>query len=369
MLRAYTESIKPRIYERKKSKIKGVKGWDIDNLYPYHIENLINQSGTAKSATTLYKRFLKGNGFSQGDVLVNETQTLDQLYDLVLRDYTRFKGFSLHISYDLLGGIKEIKHVPFKYVRFTEDESQVVVYDNWDLSKKRKIEKENFLYFDFYEPKNALESLENGSKGQILYYSNDGYNTYPLSCVDAVVEDVLADYETKIFKLKNLQNGFMLKGIFVYPEQESQSEGVFDKEEGVRKELKKFQGSDGSQTMALEYSGDIENLPVKYLPVQSNSNDKAFEYTEKSVRKSIIKHFNQPATLHSDQEGGLFGKDQYLEAYEIYNNFTHDDRMSLQSQFNALFPMMGMNEDEIEVLNFRTYDTNTRETEGIQENN
>lgn len=369
MIRAYTDSIEPRIYERKKARIKGVKSWDIDNLYPYHIENLNNQSGTAKSATTLYKRFLKGNGFSQGDSLVNENQNLDQLFDLVLRDYSRFKGFALHISYDLLGGIKEVQHIPFKFVRFTEDESQVIVYDNWDLSKKRKIEKENFLYFDFYEPENALESLNNGSKGQVLYYSNDGTKNYPLASIDAVVEDVLADYETKIFKLKNLQNGFMLKGIFVYPEQESQSEGVLDNQEGIRGELKKFQGADGAQTMGMPYSGDIENLPVKYLPVQSNSNDKAFEYTEKSVRKSIIQHFNQPSTLHSEQEGGLFGKDQFLEAYEIYNNFTHDDRMSLQSQFNALFPLMGLNEDEIEVLTFRTYDTNIRETERVSEDN
>jgi len=365
MIRAYCDEIKPRIYSRKKNKIRGVYSWDIDNLYPQHIEHLINESSTSKSCVTMFKKFLKGNGFSQGETFVNDSQTLNQVLDLSVRDYSKFKGFALYIGYDLLGRIANIKHIPFKYVRFNDEKTKIIVYDNWDKSQSNRIDKDDFLYFDFYEPEKALESQQNGSMGQVLYYSNDGTKTYPLSSIDPVIEDAVSDYETKIFKLKNLQNSFMLKGIFVYPEQESDDEAWETQDGAVQKELKKFQGSEGSQTMSLAYSGDMENVPAKYIPVQSKQNDKAFEYTESSVRGSIIRNFNQPKTLHSEQEGGLFGRDQYIEAYEVYNNITHDDRMNINGQYNLLFPLMGLQPDEIEVLTFRSYDTVNRRSERI----
>lgn len=361
----HTIGLEPRVKKVRQSRIKGVQHYDSDNLYPQNIENIINQSVTTKSAVRLFKSFIKGNGFeSQGDIKINETQTLNQLLTDVLRDYSQHYGFAIYFGFDLLGNLVNPVRVPFKYCRISDDDKKVVVYDNWDRRKGR-IDKDKFKKYDFFDPLSTEESHKRGSRGQILYFSNDGFKTYPLSPIDACLEDSLSEYECKIFKLSNAKNSFMAKGVLEIGEISGDSDSIEDNNFHFKRELEKTKGVDGKQMLIA--SREASETPIKFHKFDIDNNDKVFSYTEESVSKSIIRAFSQPDLLHSLHTGGGIGTQNYIDAYNMYNNFTHDDRSNVNDIFNVFLPMIGLKTDTITPLEFKLFhDTKPRDTKEIQ---
>lgn len=323
-----------------------IKGYDGDNCYPQRMQDFISASPTAKQAVGLYAKYIRGNGFQDKTFYKTVINRLGLTPDKLLRrlsmDYAQMQGLAVHINYNALFQKTEINFVPFEHCRLCDPNSEysgmIALHPDWSKrNKKTKISLETIDFIDSYnpDPEVILSQVEKAGgwekyKGQIFWLSAE-FESYPLSSIDAVLESVKAEIQSDKTTIQNLRNNFSAKTIYI-------TKGVFETEE-ERTEFKdgvlgKFMGSDGDGLMLVELETEEEKPEI--ISVQSNLNDKLFEYTDSKVLRKIIRHFNQPAILHSITDGGYFNQQQLQDAMAYYNLVTTDERLIIEEVFTEI---------------------------------
>lgn len=334
----------------KTSKTEGILSYDVDNAYPQRINNLINASGQAKSCTRLFAKFIIGGGFYDPTFYkakINKRGlTPDKLQRRVAADYSAHYGFAIHVNYNLMFQITEVNYVPHEFCRLTDPESEgytgkIAVYDDWAREKRKSIAKDKIDYIDRFNPNpdvlfSQIEKaggIEN-YKGQILWWLPNE-DCYPLAPVDAVIEDVRTDAGTKEFRERSVTTSFMPSHIVEYPFEFESEEERQEETEG----WKKMQGTKNSNKIILIENKDAKDKPVRIHKIDLQNNDKIFEWTDSTAKKSIVQQFLQPAILLNIQDGSgiTFSNDNITQAYTYYNNITQDDRLIIEEAFKEIF--------------------------------
>jgi hypothetical protein len=340
-------SVTPRV-SIKDNKVDHIQNYDSDNNYPGRILDIIKASGTATSCTNLYSKFINGNGFKDQKfwkARVNRKGiTVDKLLRATSKDYSKFKGFAIHVNYNALFQVNEVSYVPFDHCRLgiPDDNgyvSKIALYDDWDCKRGVKVNKDRIDFVNVWNPSpevilaqiNAAEGLEN-YKGQIFWYSNED-DSYPLASIDPVIEDCITDTGIKKFRQTNIEKGFFGNTVFEYPyEFESEEEREQEKEN-----LKTFQGAEGTRIMMVENKNSAEN-PLKITKIDSGDSDKMFSVTNRTVKDSIIENFTQPPVLLGVAISGKLGTaDEIRDAYLFYNSVTSDERRVFEEIFTEIF--------------------------------
>lgn len=340
--KSLTVEIEPRIAV-KKNTVFGIQNYDSDNAYPQNIEELIASSGTATSCTEKLATFIKGEGLKDPNFykakINRKGNTVDQLQSLVANDGSTFNGFAIHVNFNLNGKCVEANIIPWPHVRFTWEDEQgcfkVAVYDDWNRVKRNTINRKKIDYFDLYNPALAVQSMiELGAanyKGQVYLYTNRP-NTYPLSTIDAVREDVVTDAEIKLFKSRNITTNFMASHVFTFV-------GVTEEKQQLKKveELKRFQGAKKGGKIFVNFLAKKEEAPI-IDPVVTNNMDKAYQYTEESTQDNIRQRFNIPSILIGKETAGkLGGSAEVINAIKMYNAHTKNWRMVVEQAFKEIF--------------------------------
>ena len=358
----------PRI---KKVNVKNlmVQGYDVDNAYPQRIMELVNASPTAKQAVAIYAKFMAGEGFANLDFYKLEVNskghTADDLLSRICSDMAPFRGFALHINWNAAFQVDSVFYVPFENVRkgIEEKAGFYAVHDDW----KGKVKKEEIEFHYPFNPDPEIIQAQvdaaggwDNYTGQLFYYSAD-YEAYPLASCDAVIESMQAEIASDRTTTANLKNNFSLKTVFV-------NKGKFDTEDERSQfidGLKAFVGPDGEQIMVAECESDADKPEL--LAVQSSLNDKLFEYTDEKVLRKIIRHYNQPAILHSITDGGYFNQQQLQDAMNYYNGIVRNERLLLERVFTKIFSLFReqVTQDySIKALSYFTNGSNTTNNEG-----
>ncbi len=340
----------PRLLEVD-GKSLGIRPYDIDNGYPQRMQNLYNASSSAKMAANLCARYILGNGFENLDfynVVIGKHKGLDVTPDSLLRvlapDKAKFKGFGIHINYNALYEVDTVKYVPFEQIREGEGEETAGkwgVYKSWWSSKKggKGIRKDSVTWIDGYNPDPGVIEQQVQAvggwvnyNGQLFYYSDEA--GYPLATIDQVLDDVEAEIASAKTRKNNLKNNFQLKQIYIIKGQVQDDE----QDEIEAKKVKDFMGPDGSPVMVV-FSEREDGMDVPDVkPVTANVDDKAFAYTDQTVRAAIYQAFGQPAILHSDYQGtNGYNEGQLPQSMEYYINFTEPDRIVFETTFREIF--------------------------------
>jgi hypothetical protein len=332
----------------KDNKVDGIQNYDSDNNYPGRILDIIKASGTATSCTNLYAKFLNGKGFNDKNFWKSRVNrkgvTVDKLLRATTGDYSKFKGYALHINYNALFQVNEVSYVPFDHCRLkiSDDQgyvSKIAVYDDWECKREKKVNKDKIHFIDVYnpDPDVILSHIEKAGgiqkyKGQIFWRSSD-LDSYPLSSIDAVIEDVLTDTGIKETRRYNVSKNFMAAHIFEYPKEfESDDERQIEKDN-----LKTFQGPEGTRIMMYENSTNQEK-GLKITKLESNDTDKMFQVTNRTCKDSIIEIFTQPPILLGVQVAGKLGSAQEIkDAYIFYNSVTSDERRMFEEDYTEIF--------------------------------
>ncbi|PRY51528.1 hypothetical protein B0I27_107114 [Arcticibacter pallidicorallinus] len=334
----------PRIVKKVDVKNLKVKGYDSDNAYPQRIIGLVDASPTTKQAIGIYTKFIVGGGFVDEKFYKTKINrrglTPDDLLSRVGSDLARHRGYAAHINWNALYEVDTVYYTPFENVREglegTEYEGMFATYDNWD-GTNGKMKKDDIVWtFPFNSDPSVIEQqVERAGgwdnyKGQTYYFSYD-FEVYPLASCDAIIESMLSEIASDRTTTTNLRNNFSLKTIFV-------NIGEFedeDERDEFKTNMKKFVGPDGEQVMIAE-ANDKEKVP-QLIKVESMINDKLFQYTDEKVVRKIIRHYFQPAILHSVTDGGFFNKEQMQDAMDYYNGITRDERVKMEKFFEEVF--------------------------------
>jgi hypothetical protein len=330
-------------------KSEKVYAYDYDNAYPQRIYDLVNASGTAKQGWSKFAKFVMGNGvvdIALSKKIVNRYGvTVDKLMRAAINDYCLYYGFSVHVSYNALGEIIAYSYLPFEFCRLSFD-GTIAVYDNWDKRKLKdggKYTAADIKRFTRFNPGKVLEEIDSmpgdtiqekmaNYPGQVFWYSSAGFETYPLSPFDSVLEDIETDAEIKIGKLKNVRTNFMSPHMVKY-------RGKFENEKTKAEfmsSLEMFQGNENlGNLMLVEVEDGQADFSVE--PFSIHDFDKTWEHTERSVQENIIRVLQQPQVLSTMAVAGKLGTSSEIdEAKAFYNDVTADDRLVIEEEFTRL---------------------------------
>jgi hypothetical protein len=343
-------------------KTIGIYKNGFDNLYSERVMRVINNSATAKPSAKLFRKYIVGKGL--GDTLNSFVFNKDKqlsLWNAILNigdSYSYHAGCFVHVNYNLEGKIISGDVLPFEDCRIGKADDKkysgkIIVYDNWDGSKGT-IDKKKFHVIDVFNPnkKVVLSQIEKAGdienyKGQIFYYNP--YNLiYPLSPIDNVINDADSEYMSSVFKNRSLRKGFFGKKILITPPMVDDNLRVDDtalptealvekrnqisERDAFNKNLKKFIGADeidGLFHMELDLDGDDIEKELKFIDVETNINDKLFEYTEKSTANNIRKAYNNiPSILIENSDNSVFGQsgEMLKQAKVFYQEQTEEER-------------------------------------------
>jgi hypothetical protein len=97
-----------------------------------------------------------------------------------------------------------------------------------------------------------------------------------------------------------------------------------------------LQGDEQAGKMLYANIESEEEMP-EWIPFETNNYDRQFEVTQKTVKDSIGRAFNQPPILRCEDVGSNFGANAMKNAYNFYNSHTETERMIVQRYFQKLF--------------------------------
>lgn len=338
----------------------GIKSYDADNLYPQNVRKIVLNSKTGSGCMSRYISFLEGNGITNpvlSAMKVNRNgQTLDAIHSLCAADLGFHGGFALQVNYNLLCQIVEINHVPFENVRLAEPDSEgnvseVYIHPDWSGRMTRngkvvQVNKDNCDIVKVFNPKPevvAAQIIAAGGvehyKGQVYYYSRDGYMTYPLSKCDAVLRDMSTDEGLTNVSHRNVRNNFLPAGMLSHFRQNTPIKPD-DHIEGEPKEemvdyfdMVKGLMTDENCCKVAEVTIEDENEVPKFTEFQAHNYDKDFTVTSDSVMEAIYAAFEQEVFL-CIRKGKLgFSGDVINDAENHYSRCVRNEQRMLTNAY------------------------------------
>lgn len=326
------------------NKSLGIVNYDIDNLYPQRLNDIVNNSGTAVTCLRMYSKYVMGGGAKDETFYKAKVNskglTVDKLIRKIVWSKGKFNGVAIHVNYNGLLQIVEASFVPFEYCRLIpEDDSEnagkIGIYDDWAKTKRKSIDKKKIDFINAYNPKTILDEVEEAGgwenyKGQVLYWTAEGME-YPLAPYDSVLEDMMTEGQLKLFKNNTASKNFLASHLLIVGKSESDEDA-----EEFDDNLRRFQGGDGAGTLlVLERENSDEQIELKKVDIQNY--DKLYEYTENSSRDSIIKNFLIPPVLLLRTAGSLGTSKEISDASDHYNTITYDDRLVIEEILKEIF--------------------------------
>lgn len=358
---------------RKKSNVRidtnyqqqlGIQSYGDDNLYPQTVRNIIAASSTGSECADRLTDFIEGNGFREvafSEYVVNRKgDTADDIHALVCRDVADFNGLALHVNYNIYGQIVELHHIPFENCRLLEEDdngyvAKIAVHPDWTGKKTRNgkailVKKGNIDYIDVFNPRKevVLAQIEAAGgieyyKGQVLWVSMAGKQTYPTGKSDRVITEMSTDEGLSNVKYRNVRNNFF-PGSIVFTKKGSnitfdadgnEVKGV-DDDEGFTDALIQLQGDTNcGKIMEVTLESDEEKPEV--VPLHSANYDKEFTVTDASVVERIYSAYGQEPwyCIRIGKVG--FSGDILEDAFEYYNSIVSKQQRLIERTFDRIF--------------------------------
>jgi len=335
-----------------------------DNAYSERIERFINNSVTAKTASNIMASFLVGRGFGdvENDLVVNQKKgtTLLSFTNKLAKSITKNRGAFIHINYNLNYKIDSFDLLPFSHCRLgkKDDDKYNGKIGVSDKFTEKNIKDSDVVFIDVYNERESVikaqinkckgdtevEKLKH-YKGQILFINLDDEYTYPLSTIDAVQNDCDSEAQASIFKNRSLRKGFfgktlvltdpLIGGLNDYETPELYAIAKSERED-FKDTIKDFIGAEnvgGALHVEKEFN-DAQKLEdvFKVIQIDSNINDKIFEYTENSTFKNILMAFNNIPTGLVRSDNSLFAQSgESIKAMQLsYQNNTIMERNEIE---------------------------------------
>ena len=328
-----------RIEEKTNSRF-GIETYGADNLYPQNIKKIVQASGTATLCLNRYAKFVEGYGFNGGlaSMVVNdEGETADGLLHDISGDLCEFGGFALHVNYNILGEVTELHHVPFEHCRLeSEDDAGYVAHikvtSGWSGERRKNgivtaLTEADIETFPVFNPDpvvvlsqiSAVGGIDN-YKGQVLWVSMDGKQTYPTPIYDAAITEISTDEGLGNVKYRSVRSNFLVSCMLITRKgvpYTSPSGRKIENQMISDEDLRAFQGDENtSKIMLVELEDDEERPDVVAFPVKNFA--KEFEITDASVVERIYAQFHQEL-FYSIRMGKLgFSGSVMKDAYEYY---------------------------------------------------
>ena len=301
---------------------------DYKNLYPQFIIDLYYSSGTHSAIINATAQMIAGQ-----DITAKETDTVElnaklenffknanskeTLHEVIKKCAFDFKlqgGFALNVIYSKSGQVAELYHVPVERLRVGLPNELGRVdkyYICADWSNIRRNKPQEVAAFNPLDRTTPSQILYTGlySPNMEMYYTPD----YSSACNWALIDQKVSEYH-----LGNIERGF--SGSYFI----NMNNGVPTAEERLQIERsieKKFTGSGNAGKFVLSFS-DSKDRAAEITPIDVSNADKQYLALQELLVQNIMTghRVTSPMLLGVKTEGQLGGRDELMQAFEIYQN-------------------------------------------------
>jgi hypothetical protein len=330
-----------------------------DNLYPYSISNVIDNSPTGKRCSNFMFKTLLGGGL-EVDYPINDNLMLSDIVEQIFKSISKNYGSYLWVGYGINqnGGfeINNLKVLPYTDGRIRKSDHEGndgrIYFKKWNETEKfnSKITDKWFYPYnnnqnvirkqienDFGKPinetnfKNALKNY----RGQVYHINLTPDNVYSLPIWDSVFNEM--DSESRIVNYTNIQvrRGFLGKIVVqtnnLNPEIEIK----------IKKDISKFLGSENSDSvwfLPVEGFEDLENS-LRVLQLKPQYDDKLFKETDIRIKSNILGAFNNIPEDLLFKSASLFSKS--AELYQQLKNFAWEQNDYERNYVEVVMKQLG----------------------------
>ncbi|MAK54944.1 MAG: hypothetical protein CML17_03730 [Pusillimonas sp.] len=299
------------------------------NLYPQFLIDLYYNSSTHAAIINATSEMIAGQEIvaEETDNLeayvklqkfianANSNETLHEVIKKCAFDFKLQGGFALNIIWSKdRTEISEIYHIPVERLRVGLPNEMGRVdkyYISADWKNTRKNKPQEIPAFSMNDRTSPSQILYTGlySPNMEMYYTPD----YSSCCNWALIDQKVSE-----FHLNNIQNGFSGSYFINF------NNGIPTQEERLQIERsieKKFTGEKASGRFVLSFS-DSKDRAAEITPISMSNADKQYVALQELLTQNIMigHRVTSPMLLGVKTEGQLGGRDELMQAFEIYQS-------------------------------------------------
>ena len=342
----------PKFLEKKSQNIVY---FGTDNLYPFELIDLYNDSSTHNAIINGKVGYIVGNGLESDDLAAKKwlsAANVDEDWTSLLKrlslDYELFNGYAIEVIRTTAGN--QYHHLDFANIRLGLD-GGIQYADNWINEKGSRNSRPTIQYLERYKPSNLEQ------KRGVIYHVDYRPNLkhYPLPVYVGSLAEIKTDVQIGDYWLSEISNGFAGGTLIQHnngaPETSEESKSF----ENAFKD--KFGGAQGSKIVHLfspskEHASEISNL---------NGNDMHERYINMSerIKESIfIGHRVTNPILFGVKEAGQMGARNELDlAYEIFTNTYIAERQNTLLRTIKKLAFYEIQTSDIDIIPLKPIDT------------
>ncbi len=336
-------------------KSKNLVYFGVNNMYPFELIDLYNDSSTHNAIINGKVGYTVGNGLHSDDISVkkwlsqaNIDEDWTSLTKRLSLDYELFNGYAIEVI--KTGAGNQYHHIDFANIRVGLD-GGLQYADNWITEKGTPNSKPDIQYLERYNPRNPEQ--KRGVIYHVDYRPNMKY--YPLPVYVGSLAEIKTDVQIGDYWLSEISNGFVGGTLIQHnngvPETKEESE---DFEKAFQE---KFGKATGTKIVHLfspskDNGSEITNL---------NGNDLHERYIEMSnrVKESIfIGHrITNPILFGVKEEGALGARNELDLAYEIFTNTYIAERQNTLLRTIRKLAFFEIQRTDIDIIPLKPIDT------------
>lgn len=305
------------------------------NEYPYYLLDNYRRSSKHNAIVNGKVNYIVGGGWQPGEKMTVEQQAryakffdglsehddLNDITEKLVLDLEIFNGFAVAVTWNKMGTIAKMEHIPFEKIRVDKEERMFQVADWYNDDMVQLYPKigdvEKIPAFD----------ADNRIGKQLFYYRvyAAGVKSYPLPEYMGGLAWIEADVQVANFHNNNLRNnfwgGYLINFNNGIPTPEEQGD--------IERQIKrKFSGTDNAGRFVVTFNDDVSKAPT-LEPLTPSDMDKQFEILNKAIQQEIfISHrVVNPMLFGVKTEGQLGGRQELVEAYELFKATYVNDRV------------------------------------------
>lgn len=336
-------------------KNKNLVYFGVDNMYPFELIDLYNDSSTHNAIVNGKVGYTVGNGLHSDDIEVKKwlsQANIDEDWTSLLKrlslDYELFNGYAIEVIKTKVGN--QYHHIDFANIRVGLDGS-IQYADDWITDKGLKNSKPDIQYLERYNPRNPEQ------KRGVIYHVDFRPNMkyYPLPVYVGSLAEIKTDVQIGDYWLNEVENGFVGGTLIQH------NNGVPETKEEAKEFEKAFQEKFGKATgtkivhlfsPSKDNGSEITNL---------NGNDLHERYLEMSnrVKESIfIGHrVTNPILFGVKEEGQLGARNELDLAYEIFTNTYIAERQNTLLRTIRKLAFFEIQRSDIDIIPLKPIDT------------
>tara|TARA_R110000868_G_scaffold331301_1_gene592281 strand:- start:2474 stop:3556 length:1083 start_codon:yes stop_codon:yes gene_type:complete len=331
-------------FEEKVVRNQEWVNWGDLNEFPSFLYDMLDYNPTHNVCVTAKVDNVAGQGFVDGDKMVNGVQTLNEFFRELAWEYvTTGNAFIETVWSNSRGeeGLAGIYVLPSSTVRVQkkesiDDEQEIYYYcENWKDYKKKNIIEFNKLdptvqtYRQIYHIKKYSPGYE--------YYGSPGYMS--------VINDIRLAHQISLFHLSNILQGG-LPGLWVNFN-ESIPDSVEEQQKVLRMIEERFSGAQGAGRTMVSFSDGAENAP-QITQIPTNTHDGYYtEIFDLTTRQILSGHKVTSGLLIGLNNGGGFGSnaEEIETSFKVFQNTTIVPiQQDLMAQLSPVLQLLYPNE-------------------------